>query len=368
MRIVYGVHGYGRGHATRALALLSRLANRHTILILAGGDAHSAIDPDYRVTQIPTLGFAYGHRTGRRSTWRTIRRNLPGLLDARLRGPTFEMIAGTVRDFAPDVVISDAEVWTHRVAEYLRIPRISFDHFGILAYCHAPVDPGDGLEAALDAFIYRTLMGNPDRVLVSSFYNAPPRRPGVKLVPALVRPEVHSLQPTDGAHLLVYFNRSRWQLNPRILEALEQASCPVRVYGDGDRGRRGNIEFVPLSNLPFLEDLASCRGVISTAGNQLMGEAIHLGKPVLVMPEDCVEQRMNAAAVHRLGIGMRSTAQTFGRRQLDEFLGRTDEFRVRMRRHVRDGLDEAAATVEGFLNELAPGRDNKAVVSASAVR
>ena len=271
------------------------------------------------------------------------------------------MIAGMIRDFAPDVVISDAEVWTHRVAEHLRIPRISVDHFGILAYCHAPVDRGDGLEAALDAFVYRTLMGKPERVLVSSFYDAPPRRPGVKLVPALVRPELHALKPTNGDHLLVYFNRARWQLSKRILETLEQAPCPVRIYGDSERGRRGNLEFISLSNLPFLEDLASCRGVISTAGNQLMGEAIFLGKPVLVMPEDCVEQRMNAAAVQRLGIGLRTTAVVLPRTTRDFRPYRTlpgpdaatcARRAGRSRRHRR-----------GFLNELVPAGHNKAALA-----
>ncbi|MGE3804311.1 MAG: glycosyltransferase family protein [Gemmataceae bacterium] len=367
MRIVYGVHGYGRGHATRSLALISRLAAQHRFLILAGGDAHNTIYPDFPVTQIPTLGFSYGQRSGKRCTFRTIRRNLAALLDARLRGPTFEMIESIMREFAPDVVISDAEVWTHRVAEYLRIPRISVDHFGILAYCKPPVDRGDRFEAGLDALVYRMLMGRPDRIVVSSFYDAPPRWPGVKVVPALVRPELHSLQPVEGGHLLVYFNRSRWQLSKRILETLEQAPCPVRIYGDSERGRRGNLEFVSPSNLPFLEDLASCKGVISTAGNQLMGEAIYFGKPVLVMPEECVEQRMNAAAVQRLGIGLRTTPQRFCRDELFTFLDRIDLYRERMRHHVRDGLEDAIAAVEGFLHELVPARaSRRAGLAASA--
>ena len=36
MRIVYGIHGYGRGHATRALGVLPELRQRHEVLGLAG--------------------------------------------------------------------------------------------------------------------------------------------------------------------------------------------------------------------------------------------------------------------------------------------------------------------------------------------
>jgi len=55
MRIVYGIHGYGRGHSSRALAVLPELAARHELLILAGGDAREALRADYSVVPIPTL-------------------------------------------------------------------------------------------------------------------------------------------------------------------------------------------------------------------------------------------------------------------------------------------------------------------------
>ena len=37
--------------------------------------------------------------------------------------------------------------------------------------------------------------------------------------------------------------------------------------------------------------------MVSTAGNQLATEACYFGKPLLVMPEDCAEQRLNARQV-----------------------------------------------------------------------
>jgi uncharacterized protein (TIGR00661 family) len=354
MRILYAVHGYGRGHATRALALLPELARHHQLLVLAGGDAHAAIWPDFSAVRIPTLGFAYGRASGKRSNWHTLRRNLPASLDLLLHGPTFDMVQGVVRDFAPDVVISDAEAWSHQVARHLRIPRIGIDHIGILAHCRVPVEWRDRLEARLDTFVYRTLMGRPDRVIVSSFYDAPPRRPGVVVVGTLPRQAVRELKPVRGEHLLAYFNRGEEQLRPPLVQALQQAGCPVHVYGTGRRGRDGALTFLPHSNLPFLEDLAACRAVLSTAGNQLMGEAIYLGKPVLVMPEHCVEQRLNAAAVVRLGIGERVTPREFTAERIRAFLGRLDAYAAATTAHVRDGRQETLAALDRFLAELAP--------------
>src|SRR5262249_4918723 len=137
MRILYGVHGYGRGHATRTLAVLPHLAARHQLLILAGGDAYQTIAPDYPVVRIPTLGFAYSRGQGarRRSNWHTFRHNCPAILDLLWGGPTSALVREVVSAFAPDVVIADAEAWTHHAADALQIPRISFDHIGIMTYC-----------------------------------------------------------------------------------------------------------------------------------------------------------------------------------------------------------------------------------------
>jgi uncharacterized protein (TIGR00661 family) len=361
MRILYAVHGYGRGHATRALSVLPELAQRHHLLCVAGGDAYTAIWPDFKVVRIPTLRFAYVRGSGRVSNWKTLYHNLPTLLDLVCRGPVFRTVSEIVREFGPDVIISDAEVWSHRVAADLKIPRISFDHIGLLAHCYPEVEWFDRGTAWFNARCYRWLMGQADRVIVSSFYPLRPRFAAIKVVGPLIRPAVRDFAPRRGDYLLAYFNQGKDQLNRPILQALSGAGLPVHVYGSDRRGQDGPLTFLPLSNLPFLEDLASCRAVISTAGNQLIGEALYLGKPVCVMPESCVEQRLNAAAVERLGIGMRISASQFSAERLRAFVANLDQYVSYIQRNVRDGLVESLEAIEQFLTELAPGapRDSR---------
>lgn len=351
MRIAYGVFGYGRGHATRAAAVLKDLALKHDLLIIAGGDAYEQLSLHFPVQKIPTLGYAYA-ANAKRSNYRTIRQNAWHALDILFRGPVAQQVTAALADFRPDVVISDAEPWTHRAARRLRIPRIGFDHFGLMAHCKLSLPWLDWLRSFRDVWIYRTLMGTPQRVIVSSFYHAPPRWSGVEVIGPLLRAEVLQFAPRAGEHLLCYFNKGEFQFTPQVERTLAAAGVPVLVYGTQRRGLVGNLDFRPLSNLPFVEDLAGCRAVISTAGNQLVGEALHYGKPLLVMPEDCVEQRMNAAAVERMGIGMQTTLETFGPVVLVRFLGRESEFRSQTRLHARDGKAEAIAVIERFLGEL----------------
>lgn len=352
MRIAYGVHGYGRGHATRSMSVFPELMRQHELLILGGGEAYASIWPDFPVVKIPTVGYYYGPH-GRRSNVETFKRNFSAVMDLALRGPAFQTVVDALRDFRPDVVISDAEAWTHRAARLLRIPRIGFDHFGVMAYCKPRLPLADLVISRRDVMVYKWLMGQPQRVIVSSFYDAPAARPGVRVVGPMLRPAVRNQRASVGNYLLAYFNNGAHQFSPQLEALLQGSGVRVKVYGVPRKGILGNLEFRSPSNLPFIEDLAGCRGVISTAGNQLVGEAMHLGKPMLVMPEDCVEQRLNAAELARMGIGMQSTFGSLSQATIQDFLARLPEFVANIRRQTRDGRAEAIAAIEQFLHELA---------------
>src|SRR5262249_31113023 len=122
----------------------------------------------------------------------------------------------------------------------------------------------------------------------------------------------------------------------------------------GRTGASGRLEFRPPSERGFLDDLAHCRAVVGTAGNQLVGEALHFGKPMLVMPEDSVEQHVNATAVERCGIGVRADHRRLTPESVRTFLAAEEQHADRARWHARDGRAEALAALERFAHELAP--------------
>ncbi len=351
LRIAYGVFGYGRGHATRALAVLPDLIARHDVLLLAGGDAFDALSPHFPVVRIPTLHFVY-QKNGRRDQVGTIVGNLRAVSELLLSGEGFQSAVRAMRDFRPDVAVCDADPWTHRAAAHLGVPRISFDHFGIMAYCRPQLSPRDQRASARDVWIYRTLMGRPARIIVSSFYEATPTSKRVRCIGPLLRQQVRETQARRGEHLLVYLNNGDRQLTPRFEEALHATRVPMVVYGTHRQGSDANLAFEQPHDRRFIDHLASCRAVISTAGNQLVGEAMFLGKPLLVLPEDSVEQRMNAAAVARLGIGEQSTSMGLDAGRIEAFLVRCDAYRQSARQLWRDGRVQALACLESFARQL----------------
>jgi uncharacterized protein (TIGR00661 family) len=353
MRIAYGVHGYSRGHATRAAAVLPALCERHQVRIYAGGDAYETLARRWPVNHIPTLSFEYDDG-GRICHARTLRRNAPLVRDLTTGGRTLGEVVEDMRVFGPDVVITDAEAWTSRAARRLGVPRIGFDHFGVMVHARPAMDALDRVRSLSDRFLYSQLLGRPERILVSSFYEAPPRGDDVRFVPPLLREEVHRVQPEAGAFVLVYLNRGRRQLTPRVEAALQGAGVDIRLYGSDRLGREGRIEFRPLGNQAFLRDLATCRAVISTAGNQLVGEALHYGKSMLVMPERTVEQRLNARAVESLGVGRATRMETLTADEIRAFLEAAPEMAERAR--ARDGRDEAVDLLTRWVRELGTAR------------
>lgn len=352
MRIAYGVHGYGRGHAGRALAVLPELARRHEVLVLAGGDAHQALHADYPLVRIPTFRYQLGRR-GRLAAGRTLLRGLPKVMDLSVRGPALEMVGEVLAEFRPQVVVSDSEAWTRAAAKRLGIPRISFDHFGVLVYCRWPMGWARRIQNRLEARLYHSLLSGPaDRIVIASFYAPPPRREGVRVVGPVLRQTVLEARPARGDYLLTYFSNGHIHFTPRVEQALRALDLPVVVYGVGRQGRDGNLDFRPPSNVGFVEDLSGCRAVFSTAGNQLISEAMHLRKPLLVMPEDSLEQRLNAIAVEHMGIGMRTSRKKVGAEQLRAFLSGEARYRESIPDQPTDGRTQAVEAIGQFAEEL----------------
>lgn len=355
MRIAYGVMGYGRGHAMRSLSVLPELMKEHEVTVFTAGDAYDVLAPLFPTVRIPMIGYRYNSR-GAHSLPRTIGENLGPMADLLLRGPGMEQVEREFRDRGIQLVISDSEAWCHRAAARLKLPRISFDHVGIIAWCkpHFPADLW--LTGMRDGMSYRALMGQPDRTLISSFYPAEPSRPGTRIVGPMLRDEVLRAsangRPKSKDYLLAYFNKGEHQFRPSVERALRLLDQPVVVYGTPLRGRSDNLEFRAPSNEWFINDLAQCRAVICTAGNQLLGEAIHFGKPILALPEQAFEQRLNAYMIERMGVGMRGDLATLTPSDIDRFLGNESYYRSHMEEHARDGRSEAIETLHRYIGEL----------------
>ena len=146
------------------------------------------------------------------------------------------------------------------------------------------------------------------------------------------------------------------QRPPRVLDLLAESPIPVRVYGLGEREPRGSITFCKIDEVTFLEDLASSQAVVAAAGNQLLGEALYFGKPVLALPElSHHEQCINACFLKQLGGGDWRHLEKFNTDDLKAFLSDLDKYREQLATSAEtfDGTDEAAEAIQQMLDRYA---------------
>lgn len=360
-KLFYSMAGEGRGHATRVRTIVESLRGEHEVSLFASGAAFDLLEAAYagsevRVHSIPGLFFHYSGR--QLSPWKTTCGaaaylfRMPGLVRSMER---------LIRAERPDLVITDFEPSLARAARRVGVPFISLDHQHFLVVNDLSSLPWRlRWKSRFMGNVVGMYYSGQVETIVSSFY-FPPLRKGyehVTQIGVLMRPgvlEARRRQGADlphGSHLTVYLRRFA---EPNVLEALANCGREVRIYGLGEKPTEGNISYHPVSEEGFLEDLATCDALISNAGNQLVGEALFLHKPVFVMPESGnSEQFVNAHFLKQGGGGDWCRVQDMDTNRLRGFLERLDEFRARIEPDRLNGNDQALEVIRSHL----PGIDD----------
>lgn len=347
MKIMYGVNGEGMGHATRSEVVIAALRADHDVRVMASGAAFRHFDGRLgHVSQIfgPTFAMEEGQirRWGSvRLTAGALRREMPASVSTWMEA---------VREWSPDVVITDFEPLSGIYARWSRTPLICVDNIHMIHRCRHD----DAIvEGARDDYrvakaVAGAMVPTAGDYVITTFFRPSGLRGRIALVPPIVRPEIVAARPRRGEHLLVYSDGS-----PELAEALRACGLPCRVYGMRDGPLVGTtdglIEYRPRSVDGFLDDLVSARGIVTGGGFSLLSEAIYLGKPALSVPlRGQFEQLMNARYLEREGFG--AYAAAIDSEVLSSFVTRLDEYQERLDAYEQDGnsaaLDVIRARVE----------------------
>jgi len=354
--IWYGVQGEGRGHATRSRIVIDALrAEGCAVRVFTGGDALDLFSGERDLEEIPLLRFHFGAGGGL-DHMATVARNLRPLHGILRRSSAAHVNLRRLASRArPDLVVSDFEPLLGRFAARSGIPWISVDHQHVLTDTILPkLGRGLDLELLLLARFTEWLVPAPVRV-VSSFHHFPPR-PGSRARPVgcfLRRGFAHRPVRDDG-HACAYLKEPG--MLPSVLRAM--AGVPETVFHlwcAGTAPVPENVRLEKPSPETFLEDLATCSWLLSTAGNQLLGEALALGKPVLAIPvPGQTEQALNAAALEASGCGRSTALRSLCPDLIRTFRSGLEGFGTACRNRNRDDamVDGTAAVLETILPDL----------------
>lgn len=350
-KIFYSVSGEGRGHATRVRTIVDELRQDYSVRIYAPGLAYEFLAGVYSasevaVRRIPGLHFTYSasHRLNYlKSGWNSLAfvRHAPAVV-ARL--------ARDIERHKPDLVITDFEPLLPRAARRCGVPYVSLDHQHFLVTSDLSDLPWKlrAHAASMSGFV-RAFVHGQERTVVSSFY-FPKLRSDVQRVTqigVLLRQEVRQAQVHSGEHIIAYLRRFAAR---EVMSALRACKCPVHVYGLGERSATGNLRFLAIDAERFVADLASSRALVSTAGNQLVGEALYLGKPILAIPEPGnFEQQINGHFLQYSGCGLCLDCERVTIAHLRQILDHADEFAGGVDREQLCGNEDALRAINEVL-------------------
>lgn len=298
-RIVYGVSGEGSGHSSRARVVLEHLIKTgHAVKVVTYDRGVRNLGDDFDLFE--TAGLHIASVNNRVSPLKTLLTNLQQLPDGHKK--LNELRKDIFKGFAPDVVITDFEPMCAYLAHHYDLPLITIDNQHRLRYMHYEVPPPLKADRNLAVGIIRAMVPKPDVSLVTTFFFDKIKNRRTFLFPPLLRSQVRDLKPVKGDHVLVYLTSGFEQ----FVEMLKQFPRErFIVYGQGDRGERGNLVFKAPSTNGFLRDLATCKGVMATAGFTLITESLHLKKPYLALPmAGQFEQAINAIFLEQLNCGI----------------------------------------------------------------
>lgn len=355
MKILYGVTGEGMGHAMRSRVVLEHLVTAgHDVQIMASGRACDFLGKRFSgVNRIHGFHMILEENRVRmgKTAWSNILAGALGL-PQNIKA-YFDLIEG----FEPELVISDFESWSYLYAKHRRLPILSIDNMQIIHRCEIPPDIIGDQEVQFQltrAFVKGKLPGC-DGYFITSFFRPEVRKPDTVLFPPILRPEILAAKASArrGDHLLIY-QSGRYEA---LEDALRACGLEARIYGmrpgaTADE-RDGNLWYRPFSEAGFIEDLATCRGVVAGGGFTLMGEAVYLGKPMLSVPlAGQFEQYLNARTLERAGFGM-FAASLDDAATLGSFLERLPECQRKLAGYHQDGNRELLLGLDRFLAHTA---------------
>jgi len=351
-KLAISLCGEGRGHATRISTLVERLGVEHEIIVYTSADALAFLrghlgNRHHRVRLEEIPGVVFQYTGGRLDVLRSISTGLD--YQARQLGPLVDRLIGDLDAFGADLAITDFEPALPRAAGRLGIPLVSIDHqHFLLAYDLDALPWSLQWNAWFMSHAVWMYVSEAADTVVSAFFRPPLRRgwEHVVQVGPLLRREIIAARPRDEGFVLSYLRRH----TPfSAIESLADCGLPVRVYGLGHREHVGNCSFHPIDDRRFVEDLAACRCLVSAAGNQLIGEALHLGKPLLVLPERAhSEQLMNSHFLAAMGCGAFTLLEDVTGDHVRSFLAGLDRFAPALAavRGRMDGTDEVLRVIE----------------------
>ena len=346
MKILYGVCGEGRGHATRSRILIHYLQQKgHEISIVAGGKAYTLLSEEFSdVLKVESPQGFYRENHVRilltllHTAYQTIV-FFPG---------SFIKVRRRIREFHPGILITDAEPISHIAARFHKIKRVSLDNPTALIYRKIPKRIGEYPAWLFLFFTLKTSLFGAEKYLIYDFFEEQINNPHVLFLKPLIQPEIRHQTSTQGNHVFVYQTSLTF---PSLFVSLKKFDETFVIYGFDKDMADGNLIFKRFNNDEFFHDIASAKAVIVNGGFSAISEALYLKKPIFCLPiRHQFEQAFNAKCIEQMGVGVSHTR--FCENDLKDFLDTLHSFQDALQRYTPGNQEEILSRIEQEIQDI----------------
>lgn len=312
--VLYGICGIGRGHTYRQLPIVEKLAESCRLVVFAYGESLNFYTERFAENENVTVAavavpFYVGNATGLDFEATAVH---PANKQDFTKINTVALAVAERILGVPDLVISDYEPVAAQYAYATGAPLVTLDQQSKYLSGEFPAlleGCGYADEIARLGMFFPKVTAR----LACSFFVVSPLagRPEVQIVPPILRDAIVTMQrmPAVGRpQILVYL--SPQECTPaRTAEIVEilggYAGADFHVFAPQTKNfEAANVWFYRAGDAAFNELLATCNGIVATAGHTLLSEAMALGIPVFALPLPLYEQLMNGHVVAKHGFGM----------------------------------------------------------------
>jgi uncharacterized protein (TIGR00661 family) len=288
MKILFGVQGTGNGHISRSRELVRKLKeDGHDVSVIISGRKEDELQEieifePYRVMKGMTL-VTY---KGKMNYFET-------MFQLDLLRLMTDVV--TLDTSGTELIITDFDPITSLVARTRNIPSVGFGHQYAFKY-DIPMARGTFFEK------YTLLNFAPARYNAGLHWSHFAQHLFPPVIPAKLYAQ--RIVTVIKNKILVYLPFEEVEDIAVFLAPF--SGYEFFIYGKVHENRdEGHLHFRGYSREGFLGDLMECNGVVCNAGFELPGEALHLGKKLLLRPLDGqIEQQSNALGMVELGYGM----------------------------------------------------------------
>ncbi|MCX6213423.1 glycosyltransferase family protein [Spirosoma sp.] len=335
MRVLFLVQGEGRGHLTQALSLaqILQMAGHEVIGAIVGVTTERSVPTFFAdkftapILPIFSPGLVYNAGTNALDPFKT---TLLALKTMKPFWRSLQQVRDHIETERPDVVVNFYEMLGGMTYALLRpsVPMICIAHQYMAFHPNFQRPKGQWFyEQAFKINTRLTCFGAKELLALSFDEQANEPRERLRVVPPLLRREVTELKPSFTTDFLLAYvtqpglkvelQKAHQQHPTQKMDAFHaEATGPNQIIDN-------TLTYHAIDGNRFLEFMARCKAIVTTAGFESVCEAAYLGKPVLMIPQpNHFEQACNAIDGQRAGVGVAS--DTFDLNKLSDFLPQYD--------------------------------------------